>query len=391
MTGDSYGCNIYCDSSLNIGTISGGTVSMLATGSGGVGCYIYDSSGSLNVLQNFGELSFSSLDNSGILSVCNQSAVFYQDSSDVNNEKLLDSQESGDLTISPEKYKYEEQFDGTYKIMLKLANVKIDLPDPVSIRLPQMSRVVDFSKDDNGRPRYIGDICYGKTENDIWSAGAEYKGTYGYWMAKDSGDSSRLGMSLFNRVYNKDVAGDYYLLIEHMDGTIPFMSLFCKESETYNFTGLHRKFLPFDKFSDAGYVDFNIGENVSASTVKYIMAGFTLPVNRVLYQGYNGSGTKHAWQINEDGDVVRTASTACRTVTTDACAKLKADYGDDLIVYVVKYKKQGVDTDYAYLDSCATAANFVYDAASDDALSDVLQRIANDIKVKAGYKPAENK
>ena len=91
-------------------------------------------------------------------------------------------------------------------------------------------------------------------------------------------------------------------------------------------------------------------------------------------------------------------------VTKDACAKLKTDHGDNLRIYVVKYRKQekykhpvtGSETafDYTYLDECATknAEPYLYDVSDEDGLKSALQKIADDIKSSgfANYKQAEN-
>jgi hypothetical protein len=121
------------------------------------------------------------------------------------------------------------------------------------------------------------------------------------------------------------------------------------------------------------------------------------PVNSVLYYGAGEEGShQYAWQSSnrvgskgvlltesETDSNACTATTAVRHVTIDACEKLKdAEYSENLHIYVVKYKKQGENADYGYIDDCATENNSTYvkEAATADDLKTVLQQIADDIK-----------
>jgi hypothetical protein len=186
-----------------------------------------------------------------------------------------------------------------------------------------------------------------------------------------------------------------------MSGPIPMMRLFCEGPDRYNGTdtkceiynpgGLHRKFLPFDKISHPLNVNFDM-DGISSSVVKFIMTGFTLPVNRALYDRQTGPS-------NELYD----ATSTCRVVTTAACTELKKN--TNLKIYVVKYRKQ--EGDYGYIDSCASGVGYVYDvdtnyykkgadAANDTAataeknLAKALADIAADIKSSGNYEAAKN-
>ncbi|MDR1236005.1 MAG: hypothetical protein LBJ96_03275 [Holosporaceae bacterium] len=399
MEGSSTGCEIG-GGSLNIGTISSGTITINGN-KGYPGCSIYED-GNLNILQNFGQLSSGIL--SGSPSVCNQSAIFHQ-----NEKTLLNPEESKAITISPDTHNYEDLGNGTYKITLDIANVELTLPSSSApaapaIRLPNLSRTVDFSKNIEERPQFIGEIAYGESEASHGAAGAEYNAGLGYWVAKDSGDTSYPRMSGWNKTFNKNIAGDFYLLLEYMSGPIPLMRLFCdgpdiytyngndSKCEIYNFRGLHRIFLPFDKFTSSNNVNFDI-EGISSSTcvVKFIMTGFTLPINRALCER----------QI-EPNNTLYDATSTCRTVTTAACRELQKN--TNLKIYVVKYRKQGED--YGYIDSCASDVGYVYDvdtnyykkgtaedrttATAEKNLAKALADIAADIKLSGNHEAAKN-
>ena len=113
---------------------------------------------------------------------------------------------------------------------------------------------------------------------------------------------------------------------------------------------------------------------------------FTIPGNHVLLQaGYQSS----------QEDII----TALKNTTAAVCAKLKTDYGDDLRVYVVKYRKQdkykpcpvrnliylNTNNDYSVIDACATnTGGKTYDISSEADLKSTLDDIADDIKNFAG-------
>jgi hypothetical protein len=135
---------------------------------------------------------------------------------------------------------------------------------------------------------------------------------------------------------------------------------------------------------------------------KLICGGATYPINTALFYGANGN-TMHSyqWQSASNGALLTYDPTvACREVTKSACAKLKADWGSAIRIYVIKYREQtqykhaitgaAVDFDYGYLDSCASGASYKYEAANEAALNAALQTIATDIKSFAGHSPAKN-
>ena len=146
---------------------------------------------------------------------------------------------------------------------------------------------------------------------------------------------------------------------------------------------------------------------------KWEIAGWTLPINTMLYYGASGS-TLHSyqWQSDSTGDNIIQVDPhkACKQVTIDACSKLKTDFSGNIRVYVIKYRKQDQyrisqqinnfsssrygaidkDFDYSYIDDCASSAEYVYDVNSKTALESTLDDIADDIKEWADYEEAHN-
>jgi hypothetical protein len=286
------------------------------------------------------------------------------------------------ITISPTTHKYVKQDDNTYKITISLTKVKISDPQLVStdtifeyasIDLPETSRTVDFSQKVSEKPAFIGEIAYGESATSLGKAEVKYDACY--WVTDDKSSNNTPWISGFNRTFHKNIAGDFYLLVEHMSGSAPSINLFCGASadanNTYNFSGLHRRFLSFDEISPSDYVDFNIG-GVPSSVVKYVMAGFTAPINRVLYQ--------YESQTSPNSEP-HAAAEVVADVTADACTKLAAAAGSDAKVYVIKYKTTNIS-----LDSCVPAEKIrTYSANSETELNEKLHEIAADIKSFAEY------
>lgn len=89
--------------------------------------------------------------------------------------------------------------------------------------------------------------------------------------------------------------------------------------------------------------------------------------------------------------------------TLDACTKLKNDWGNNLRIYLIKFRKRNkyqsknsgreVNFDYSYLNNCATenTDQYIHDNIFNQAeLEEALRRIAHDIKLWAGYTEVKN-
>ncbi len=146
------------------------------------------------------------------------------------------------------------------------------------------------------------------------------------------------------------------------------------------------------------------------------MTGLTLQINAALWAGASGDALplhSYQWQSDANGNkiydqdkdkkwILRDATSAVKLVTKDACAKLKGDWGDNLRVYIIKYRKQtqykhpvtqaATNFDYSYLDSCAsgTSAPYMYDITTEDQLKSALDAIYTDIEKWAGKTEARN-
>ena len=149
------------------------------------------------------------------------------------------------------------------------------------------------------------------------------------------------------------------------------------------------------KFMWSNYRTDSVGSKLG--DLHWILATMTLPINAALYFG--------KWQSDANGNWNNLdATSAVREVTKSAYTKLKQEYGDNLRIYLIKYRKQTqykhpvtgepVEFDYSYLDSCASGSTepYLYDISTKEELENALTTIANDIKEKnfAGYEEAKN-
>ncbi len=138
-------------------------------------------------------------------------------------------------------------------------------------------------------------------------------------------------------------------------------------------------------FTPQKYCKMYACDSNSSNKANLLWHNFTLPYNHVLYRaGYQSAG----------GD----ATIAVRNATAAVCAKLKSDYGSNLRVYIVKYRKQAqyktfpmynvsqsnTNHDYSTIDACATSSSYVYDISTESDLKSKLKIIADDIKSFAG-------
>ena len=177
--------------------------------------------------------------------------------------------------------------------------------------------------------------------------------------------------------------------------------------------GLVRRWLSLDEQEDE-YTRFDIYDINSGAKCQYITTGTTLPINAALWAGAEGDSLhEHHWQADASGKeiydqdkdgkwILRDATSAVKLVTKDAYTKLKHDWGDNLRVYIIKYRKQtqykhpvtqtATNFDYSYLSNCAsgTSAPYMYDITTEAQLKSALDAIYTDIEKWAGRTEAKN-
>jgi hypothetical protein len=230
----------------------------------------------------------------------------------------------------------------------------------------------------------------------------------GYWQ-------TMAGNYPYTEFYNKNVPGDFYFLIEDAGTVVPTLRFFNRSAgpgifgglkcEEYGFSGLHRRFQDASDMLQANMARFDIANSLSGGVVKYILGGFTLPLNQVLYNsGYQDAATS----VSSDDAVAR--------VTADACARLKSENvpvddsseqseteaegeakaggeakpesklepNSNIRIYLIEYKTTASEQ----IKSCASGSTAPYfqSAGSEAALNEALSKIAADIKVFARHR-----
>ena len=318
---------------------------------------------------------------------------------------------------------------GTYVEIVKKYEKVIEYK---KIRKPKMSQYIDYSTDP-----YTTYVAKGRSDNSFFNTsnnGWYYDEKRGFYV-----NSSSAG---YHTQIHFDIHGDYNSLtysddkyeIAHLsaDGWLTYDN---KKAKQYHTSGLSRTYTLFENFvnglSNGSSWNWNDYNNGAPGSISLMMQTMTIPVNAALWAGADGETLYgYNWQsaLNATyGRVFRTynATEAVREVTKSACAKLKSDWGNNLRVYIIKYRKQAqykhpitgeaVDFDYDYLDDCASPRNtdsvydeeitdaeevqknkYIYDISADTAsdakekLDKALTAIAEDIKKWAGYEEAKN-
>ncbi|MDR2645845.1 MAG: glycoside hydrolase [Holosporaceae bacterium] len=367
----------------------------------------------------------------------------------LNNEKLVLLRKHGNIMISDcingsitiddasHKLVHRQEFyiesgsiakqntDSSYYVDLELRNSRLIFAEitnrPYSVengvytytalRLPEMSRVVDFSKKtgDNKFVYNIGDLKL-DAGNDYISCGssADEPGTMGIrWNAiidrwelyRNAGDHSD-----GNYLRSGTFWGDFFMMtdLEVTHNILLYHKILSSPNDINDYfgTGLNRSFWPFLSHRNMEVVgECGYRWKTYNTDMPLIFAGLTLPINATLYHGFGSTRVgEGGWYFDGNNQMDYDATRACQRLTVAACAKLKEAYGNNLRIYVVKYRKQSqfkhkitganVDFDYSYIDECATNKDYVYDANELD-IKNYLQDIANDIKVWATYTPAK--
>ena len=269
------------------------------------------------------------------------------------------------------------------------------------IRLPEMSRVADFSKEDPVAG--VSDLLL--VERNYLG----YNATTKYWETSnafhtDINTYTDCGLSV------KTFMGDYYFLIEDIGEVVPTIRLFNRSKgpdthkgvkcETYDFYGLHRQYQNFSETRGTGYASFDIANAPASAKVRYYMAGFTLPINTALYYAYyDGTAHNGEWYKNDSNSDTYDASEAAKNATKKALSVLKSKWGDNLRIYLILFRKQtnykhkvtstNTNYDYNYLNNCSDIYA-KYDVTTEGDLKARLNEIASKIKEWAKYKEAEN-
>ncbi|MCR5225023.1 MAG: hypothetical protein K6C34_02975 [Alphaproteobacteria bacterium] len=325
------------------------------------------------------------------------------------------------ITISPETHYYEKLNNGNYRITLNVTSNETTtatrLSDPAfkditsdayefnSLRMPEMSRYVNYNKKVNNWP----EVSHPDLISLYSVGGLRWDDITKGWMTKANYAVVNSGNV---HHYWQSIPGNGYLIVDSqaMHGSHTW-DYYDNGAVQVQISGLYNKRFPFDKDHN-NFVFMDI-YNADLYPAKWEIAGYTLPINTMLYYGMSGN-TPHAyqWQSDTNGNIkwktddnnnattIYDATAACQEVTKSACAKLKTDYGDDLRIYVIKYRKQdqykpypganAQDWDYSYIDDCASGSSRVYDVGNKADLESTLDAIATDIKTWAGYEEAHN-
>jgi hypothetical protein len=271
------------------------------------------------------------------------------------------------------------------------------------IEKPKNSRPVDFSVSSGGKPSSnSSSVAFGETASALGKAGVEYDANLGYWVTKNSSGAS---ISSWNFFWNREIIGDFYCLMEDVGSAPPSVFWFdnnnfgatSTEANARHLPGLQRVFMPLGVYNPNSAAGFELWSTANGAKYKMIFGGFTWPLNSVLCSGGWQTITGTAAAIT----AVMDPNVALQKATEAVCNKLKSDFGSNIRIYVVKFRKQtaaknalgsAVTHNYSVIDACAsgTVAPYLQDVSDEIGLKNALNAIATDVKSWAGYKKAKN-
>ena len=242
----------------------------------------------------------------------------------------------------------------------------------------------------------IGSPNYSDSRNMMWNSSSvsasniSLSGSYSNWSADEGWHRLTTNSFLtWNNSYCSDITSV-------LNAKSPISAYWYMPQNVYtdyantNLVGPMRLFAPITRDSSLTprkYCQMYAYNSNYTNKANLLWHNFTLPYNHVLYRaGYHSAG----------GDT----NAALRSATAAVCAKLKTDYGSNLRVYVVKYRKQtqyktfpmynvsqsnANHENYSTIDACATnTGGATYDVSTEADLKSTLNTIAANIKSFAG-------
>jgi hypothetical protein len=328
---------------------------------------------------------------------------------------------NGQKTFYIEADQINEGSDGAYQLTVNLENIRLisaeitnrpytksGTGDNVTVSFslltkPARSSVLDFSSSSLTHNSTL--VEYGI--NTSGSRNASWLG------AHDGLDTWSLSTTTANYMfdnmpYSKNDSYMYFYesqssSIMRGQGTNSAPTSSSNETELYTFDALTRVFFN----SDENWPSSGIKRDTSSGCMYLPLAGFTQPINAVLYNYGTTNNIVSATNGNFDNYVSPSNDfnrTVLKRLTTDACTKLK---NEGARVYVVKYRKQsnwgamtrtGVTSysrsstahSYTEIDNCATSSGgATYDVSTESDLKKKLDEIAGNIKTWAEYEAAK--
>ena len=307
------------------------------------------------------------------------------------------------MSGTPPSATYYMDFDCTNLVILR---AKFMRWQPIFSKptVPSLSSVIDYSQGSSSKPSYNSNLVFTQQVNAI------YDGKLGYWRLTggshcivDMQKYAKNDLFFFTEEYNPTGAS-VAKPIWYGNGTQKSYA----SRVTMYLPGMVGMFFKGTEY----WPGFGHG---GSGNHKMIYAGCTQPINAALYNYAKGTTTANLDSyVSPSTDFNRAT---LKTLTTAACAKLKTDYGSNVRVYVVKYRKQtkynsisssavteygnlrssntwtDTPTNHSYteVDNCAsTTGGTAYDVTTEADLKAKLDDIAAKIKSWAEYSEAKN-
>lgn len=323
--------------------------------------------------------------------------ISYYTPSNSRGTKTITSTSYTSYTIDPTVHRFESNADGSfYMVKLDLNNIQLDTSygnnGVAFVSTP--AKVYKFKNLSTTRSN-TRIVAYDQPTISYPSSyltANKFATFYNSVLKRHSISYSNSGKYYFSKIQPLLLHGDITNITEDY-GSAPAYTYFVfgKGAQYYYTPGCTRVFAPIFRTNVNKHISCGEYSSTSGSAaggaLQLLTTEITYPLNNVLVNGgFQSSSTMGS-------------NLGVADVTIKACEKLKADFGSNLRVYVIKYRKQENSKDvlgatikhnYTYIDACATNDSYVYDLQTADQLKDTLTTIAEDIKTFANYENAQN-
>lgn len=328
------------------------------------------------------------------------------DVSGIGSHTVTTSDSYTTLTIDPTTHLYESNADGSFYIVrLDLNDITLDTTHGSNCGVAFAStpnQIYRFKKLDTSTNLARRGVNY--TNPSISYDSSVISGTfstfYNILRGNHSISSNATGKTI-STITPRTLWGDITHITDDYGSYSAYMNVILGSdyNSDYYMPGCIRIFSPIIRGSTYKYLTCTEKSGTNSTiggAADLIATEITYPINYVLYRG--------GYQQN----INTTPTEAISKVTAAACQKLKADFGNNLRIYVIKYRKQlkyksfpiqgisqtNVNHDYSTVDACAsgTGTPYIYDISTETDLKNALNAIAENIKKAdfANFKDAQN-
>ncbi len=323
--------------------------------------------------------------------------IYYKTPNQGRTSRTVSGASASTITIDPTTHYYEKTSSG-YRVALTLQEAELDTSYGAQfVTTPSTDYRYNAIEKSGINTRYID---YANSSNPSYDSSQLYTSYSTYYNGLNQAIAANSSYNNVSYISPRTLWGDIIHVMEENSPAgdrPPYVNAIIGENGSANYyvAGTTRIFAPISRNSTYKYLTLmeksGSDSTTSGGALDLLITNITYPANYILYQGGYQSSTSI------------TPTAAAAEITKAACSKLKSDYGNNLRIYVLKYRKQtqyksfpmyGISQtnqnhDYSAVDGCATSSNYLYDISNETDLKNKLNEIANNIKSWSGYEAAK--